>query len=117
MGLEGGNRGVWRRVLLLVGAIPAATGFLLALIDHTRFFEVGLAGMVLGHGVAGLLIFRGAKVHPDREALAWRLIGLALMLAGIGVAATGVLASIGILPAFGPHDLIFLGVYATVIVG
>jgi signal transduction histidine kinase len=104
-------------VLLLVGTIPAAIGWLLALVDHTRFFEIGLAGMLLGHGVAGLLIFRGGKVHPDREALAWRLIGLALMLAGLGVAATGVLASIGILPAFGPHDLIFLSVYATVIVG
>ncbi|MGH8924058.1 MAG: sensor histidine kinase [Acidimicrobiia bacterium] len=117
MGTEGGSRGVWRRLLLVVGTIPAAAGLLLALIDHTRFFEFGLAGMIFGHGVAGLLIFRGAKVHPDREALAWRLIGMALMLAGIGVGATGALATIGVLPAFGPHDLIFLFVYATVIFG
>lgn len=117
MGTDGGNRGVWRRLLLLVGLIPAATGWLLALVDHTRFFEVGLVGMFLGTGAAALLILRGAKVHPDREALAWRLVGTGFLIAATTVAVTGVLASAGALPVFGLHDLAFLTAYSFAIVG
>ncbi|HEY3428776.1 MAG TPA: hypothetical protein VGK83_08935, partial [Acidimicrobiia bacterium] len=117
MGTEGGNRGVWRRLLLVIGTVPAAVGWLLAFVDHTRFFEVGLVGMFLGTGTAAILILRGARVHPDREALAWRLVGTGFLIAAATVGVTGVLASAGALPVFGPHDLAFLSAYSFAIVG
>ncbi|HJQ94182.1 MAG TPA: ATP-binding protein [Acidimicrobiia bacterium] len=117
MGTEGGNRGVWRRLLLVIGTVPAAVGWLLALVDHTRFFEVGLVGMFLGTGTAAILILRGARVHPDREAMAWRLVGTGFLIAAATVGVTGVLASAGALPVFGPHDLAFLSAYSFAIVG
>ncbi len=72
---------------------------------------------MLGTSVSGLLIYRGARVHPDREALAWRVFGSGLLLAATGVAVTGVLISADALPAFGPHDLIFLTAYSLGIIG
>lgn len=117
MGTEGGNRGLWRRLLLLVGAIPAATGWLLAIVDHTRFFEIGLVGLFLGTGVSSVLILRGARVHPDREAMAWRFVGTGFLVAATTVGVTGVLASAGALPVFGLHDLAFLTAYSFAIVG
>ena len=117
MGSEGTNRGVWRRLVLLVGAAPAGIGWVLSFFDQTRFFEIGLLGMVLGTSTAGILIVSGAKIHPDREALAWRLVGIGLLIAVSGVATTGLLASIDALPAFGPHDIVFLTAYTLVIIG
>ena len=103
--------------LLVVGAVPAVVGWVLAMINPDTYFEIGLLGEVLGTAAAGILIWRGASVHPDREATAWRIIGSGFFLASIGVLATGVLASVGILPAFGSHDLVFLSAYSLAIVG
>jgi signal transduction histidine kinase len=101
----------------LAGTAPAAIGWVLAFFNPTRYFELGLVGMVVGSSAAGILIVRGAKVHPDREALAWRLVGSGLLIAVAGVATTGVLASIGVLPVYGPHDIVFLTAYTFVITG
>ena len=73
--------------------------------------------MFLGTGTAAILILRGARVHPDREAMAWRLVGTGFLIAAATVGVTGVLASAGALPVFGPHDLAFLSAYSFAIVG
>ena len=90
---------------------------MLAFVDRALFFELGFLGECLGPAIAGILIIRGAKAMPGREALAWRILGSGFVLAGFWVGFVGVLSFTVGIPAFGPHDLLFLTAYGLAIVG
>ncbi len=116
-GLSKGTRTFWRKVALWIGFGLVGTAWLLSFVDQERFELLGFLGEFVGPTIAGGLILRGAKVHPDREALAWRVIGCGFLLAGVGVGVTGVLSFAVGIPAFGPFDLIFLTAYVLAISG
>lgn len=94
-----------------------ALGWILAFVDRDRFFDLGFLAEIVGPTTAGVLMVRGAKVHPEREAMAWRIMGVGFLVAGLGVALAGVLSMTVGIPAFGPLDLVFLLAYAVAITG
>jgi hypothetical protein len=97
----------------LVGALGLATLLYPESADVT-----GTLGVSLGHAVAGTVILRGAGRLDGRESLAWRWVGLGLIVASVGVLAIALLTVAGAdLPAFGPLDSFFLGSYGLVLVG
>ena len=76
---------------------------------------IGALGMIVGHGVAGIIMYRRSASLPDIERRPWQVMSSALMLA-----AAGLLVFAAMLPAdppvFGPIDVLFLTVYAVLIV-
>ncbi|HEX6146484.1 MAG TPA: hypothetical protein VF083_06870, partial [Acidimicrobiia bacterium] len=97
----------------LVGALGLATLLYPESADIT-----GTLGVSLGHAAAGTVIIRGAARLDGRERLAWRWLGLGLIVASVGVLAIALLTVAGAdLPAFGPLDSFFLGSYGLVLVG
>jgi signal transduction histidine kinase len=106
-----------RQIALAIGFAVVGGGWLLSFVVPDQIFELGFIGMFVGPAIAGTLIFQGAHVHPDREALAWRLIGVGFLLAAFGLGLTIVLDLLFGIPVFGPTDLIFLSAYGIAITG
>jgi signal transduction histidine kinase len=78
----------------------------------------GTLGVILGHAAAGTVIVQGARRLDGRERLAWRWLGVGLIVASGGVLVMTVLTVAGAdLPAFGPLDSFFLVSYGLVLLG
>ena len=78
----------------------------------------GTLGVILGPAVAGTIVLRGARRLDGRESLAWRWLGLGMIVASVGVLVIAVLTLSGAdLPAFGPLDSFFLVSYGLVLLG
>lgn len=77
---------------------------------------VGFTGLLLGLGVAVVLLVRRSRALSDKERNAWLWIAAALASLWIGVLLVGALSEVVDLPAFGVLDVFFLGGYAALIV-
>ncbi|NNF62877.1 MAG: HAMP domain-containing histidine kinase [Acidimicrobiia bacterium] len=78
--------------------------------------EFGSVGVLVGNAVAGMLMFRASKV-PGTERMAWRLMGLGMLVSVVGVVAVGVASTVSDVPAFGPLDIFFLTAYSLLVLG
>lgn len=77
---------------------------------------LGFFGLVVGLFAAGVLYLRRSRDLKPRERSAWLAIAVAVSLTGTGVLLVGVLTEAGLdLPAFGAHDILFLGGYAALV--
>ncbi|HKX76358.1 MAG TPA: HAMP domain-containing sensor histidine kinase, partial [Acidimicrobiia bacterium] len=104
--------------LLAFGALSVLASLTVVVAAPEAALEVAPVGVMLGGAVAGTAFILGARVHRDRERLAWSVIGAGMILAAVGVLVVGLIDTLsGPAPAFGWHDLIFIGAYGTVIVG
>ncbi len=73
---------------------------------------LGPAGMLVGMGLAGVIMWSRSAELPDKERKAWRLMVIGLLLAAAGVLVTGVFVAAGVeVPAFGLIDAFFIGTY------
>lgn len=75
---------------------------------------IGVLGVAVGHGSAGVLMYRRSRSLPAIQRRPWRLIAGALAAGSVGVMAVAAMG--GNAPVFGPSDAFFLGAYALVIV-
>jgi len=92
-------------VLLLIGA-------LIVWVFPKSGEMIGAMGLIVGYMVAGTLFWRRSSNLPIRESKAWRYMSLGGFLVATGVLVVGVLTESGAeLPAFGAHDVFFLGGY------
>jgi signal transduction histidine kinase len=76
---------------------------------------VGSIAMVVGFGTAGILMYRRSKALPDIERRPWQVMAFSLMLAATGLVVFATMLP-GDPPVFGPVDVLFLTVYAVLIV-
>jgi len=75
----------------------------------------GPLGYMVATTAAGIVFLRGARKLEGRERLAWSILGVALLLASVGLIVIGVVSSAGLeLPAFGPIDAFFIVSYILV---
>ena len=73
----------------------------------------GTLGVILGMSGAGVVAVRGAGRLEGRERVAWRGVGISLIVAAAGVVTVAVASSTGAdVPAFGPLDSFFIVSYA-----
>ena len=73
----------------------------------------GTLGVILGMSGAGVVAVRGAGRLEGRERVAWRGVGVSLLIASLGVVGVAVASSTGAdVPAFGPLDSFFIASYA-----
>jgi len=97
----------------LVGVLGMAT---LVFPDSAEI--TGVLGVILGFAAAGTVIVRGARRLEGRESLAWRWMGVGMIVASVGVLVMTVWSVAGAeLPAFGPLDSFFLVSYGLVLLG
>jgi signal transduction histidine kinase len=97
----------------LVGALGLST-----LVYPASSETTGILGVILGYAAAGAVIVRGARRLEGRESLAWRWMGVGMIVASVGVLVMSVLTIAGAeLPAFGPLDSFFLVSYGLVLLG
>jgi signal transduction histidine kinase len=75
----------------------------------------GPLGYMVATTAAGMVFLREARNLEGRERLAWSLLGVALLIASLGLIVIGVVSSSGVeLPAFGPIDVFFIVSYLLV---
>jgi signal transduction histidine kinase len=80
--------------------------------------SIGPTGVLFGLGACAFAVLRNAGRLAGREKLAWRIIGSGFATSALGILTIGVLDLAGVtLPAFGPHDLFFLGAYGLILTG
>lgn len=99
---------------LAVVFVLTATALIAELSDPETADVIGTAGMILGHGTAGVLMYRRAASLPDGERRAWRMFAVAFMV----IAASLVLFAVTIPaepPVFGWVDAAFLLSYGLII--
>jgi signal transduction histidine kinase len=73
----------------------------------------GTLGVILGMSGAGVVAARGAGRLEGRERVAWRGVGVSLLIGSVGVFSVAIASSTGAdVPAFGPLDSFFLVSYA-----
>ena len=75
---------------------------------------IGSVGMVLGHGTAGVLMYRRAASLPDGERRAWRMFAVAFMFIAVSLVVFAVTIPAEP-PVFGWADAAFLLAYGVVI--
>lgn len=76
---------------------------------------VGAAGMVIGHGAAGIIMYRRSVSLPDAERRPWRVLASGLMLASFGLLVFAATLPTDP-PVFGPVDALFITVYVVIVV-
>jgi signal transduction histidine kinase len=96
-------------------ALLVVASVVTVLADQGTAEVVGVVGMVLGHGTAGVLMFRRARLLPAPEQRTWRIMSFAMMVGSGGLAL--VVAIGGEAPVFGPADIFFLSAYLVILVG
>lgn len=95
--------------LLLVAAVVAE-------VAPTDVGEaVGAFGMVIGHGAAGIIMFRRSGALPETERRPWRVLASGLVLASFGLLVFAATLPTDP-PVFGPVDALFITVYAVIVV-
>jgi signal transduction histidine kinase len=94
--------------LLLVASVVTVIA------DRTPGEVIGVVGMVVGHGTAGVLMFRRARHLPVMEQRPWRIMSFALMVAAGGLALVATMG--GETPVFGPGDIFFLSAYVVMLI-
>ncbi len=100
----------------IVFAILLAVGAIVVTVTDRSFAEIaGSIGMILGYGTAGVLMFRRSATLPVLERRPWQLLSIALMLASGGLIVFLAMLSTDP-PVFGPIDVLFVVVYALVVV-
>lgn len=73
---------------------------------------LGTPLLFVGYLVAGWLFIHGSASYDGRERLAWKLIGVAFFVAGLGLLSFITAYLIGVdVPAFGPLDIFFIVAY------
>jgi signal transduction histidine kinase len=98
-------------LLVILVACGLATLLFPATADLT-----GTLGVTLGMSGAGVVAVRGAGRLEGRERVAWRGVGVSLLIASLGVVVVVLASSIGAdVPAFGPLDSFFLASYALIL--
>jgi signal transduction histidine kinase len=98
--------------------LVVAVSGLISLVNKDAAPDVAPAGVLVGLAAAGGLILRGASSYADRERIAWRLVGLGMLLAAAGVLVVGTIQAVqGQVASFGPPDLIIISGYFTLITG
>jgi signal transduction histidine kinase len=89
-----------------------ASGLATMLIPTTADLT-GTLGVILGMSGAGVVAARGAGRLEGRERVAWRGVGVSLLIGSVGVFSVAIASSTGAdVPAFGPLDSFFLVSYA-----
>ncbi|MDX1448463.1 MAG: histidine kinase dimerization/phospho-acceptor domain-containing protein, partial [Acidimicrobiia bacterium] len=96
-------------IVLLVSGLIAETS------DPEVAGVIGTLGLIVGHGTAGVLMFRRSAALPDVERRPWRLLASALMIvAGSLVVFAAMIPDDP--PVFGPVDIAFVVAYVMFIV-
>ncbi len=89
-----------------------------SIIDPVAARTVVPIAVLMGLGVAGGVIWSASSIYEGRERLAWRMIGIGMILGSLGVVTVAVIETIAPpAPTYGPTDLIFILAYATVVAG
>lgn len=90
-------------VLLVVGAVVSVFA------ERAVAETIGVLGLIIGHGTAGVLILRRARDLPRRDRQLWTVLATALIVAASGILTV---ALIGVeAPVFGTTDVFFLLAY------
>lgn len=106
-----------RSLLLVAVALATITVALVGVATRPELAgEFGSVGVLVGNAIAGVLMLRASKV-PGTERMAWRLMGMGMLISAVGVVVVGVASTVGEVPAFGPLDAFFLTTYLMVVLG
>ena len=107
-----------RHVLLGFALLAVAIGMVANLLDLPSATDLGGLGIMVGLAVAGGVTFSAASIYHGRERFAWRVIGSGMMFGSLGVVTLVLLDAIAPPAAkYGPHDVVFLIAYITVMTG
>ncbi|MGH8926810.1 MAG: sensor histidine kinase [Acidimicrobiia bacterium] len=119
VGVVGGRRlPILRLVLTTVAFAVVGSAALVSLIDHQAAAKLAPVGVFVGLGAAAILLLGGSSVYKNRERFSWRLIGTGMGIGSLGVLVVGLIeTTAGSVPTFGPHDLIFITAYLTMLTG
>lgn len=80
--------------------------------------QTGVVVMLVGYSVAGASFIWSSRRYEGKEATAWHLIGIGLLVGAAGILALIVATVSGLEPpAFGPLDLFFLAAYTFTLAG
>lgn len=91
----------------MIAAVVAGLVAVSALVDPLAPLPV-----VVGYAVGGVLMVRSGRHLVPEEAVAWRIIGWALLVAVVGMVAVAVASTVNpSLPTFSAFDLIFVSSY------
>ena len=90
-------------------------GIVAELVPQAIAEVVGAIAMIVGLGTAGILMYRRSASLPDLERRPWQVMASSLMLAAAGLLVFAAMLP-GDPPVFGPVDVLFLTVYAVLIV-
>lgn len=111
------SRGLPRAAQRTVYALLALGG-LGVVVAPSHADSVGAPAVLIGLTACAFVMLRKASRFSGRERLAWRIIGSGFATSALGILTVGVLDTAGVtLPAFGPHDLVFLGAYGLILSG
>lgn len=100
---------------LAVVLVLMATALIAELSEPEAASVIGTIGMIVGHGTAGVLMYRRSGTLPDAERRAWRMFAVAFM----GIAASLVIFAATLPaepPVFGWVDAAFILSYGLIIV-
>ncbi|HLV90162.1 MAG: HAMP domain-containing histidine kinase [Acidimicrobiales bacterium] len=82
----------------------------------THAATLGPAGMFVGMGTAGWIMWARSVDLAPHERKAWRVMALGLLSAATGVLLTATLVTFGVsVPAFGPMDIFFITTYVLLV--
>jgi signal transduction histidine kinase len=108
----------FRHIALGVAFSVVAVGMIVSITDPVAARTVVPIAVLMGLGVAGAVIWSASSIYEGRERLAWRMIGIGMILGSLGVATVAAIETIAPpAPTYGPTDLIFILAYATVVAG
>ena len=107
-----------RHVLLGLALTVVAIGVVVNIFDLPSATEISGLGILVGLAVTGGVTYFAASTYHGRERLAWRTIGVGMIVGSLGIVT--ILLSDAIAPPpekYGPHDLVLLAGYITVMTG
>ena len=107
-----------RHVLLGLALTVVAIGMVVNFLDLPSATDIAGLGILIGLAVTGGVTYFAASTYHGRERLAWRTIGVGMMVGSAGIVTILLSGEIAPPPEkYGPHDLVLLAGYITVMTG
>ena len=107
-----------RHVLLGLALVIVAFGMVANILDLPSATDIGGIGIMVGLAVTGGVTFLAASIYQGRERLAWRVIATGMLIGSLGIVTLIVSGEVAPPPEkYGPHDLVLLVAYITVMTG